>query len=77
MKIPCKRALCKLIGCLVASPIIVYAILLVAKAFRGGQSYGLSAGDSFIVWLLMAILISQCCRGCCCGYDSKKKKKKK
>jgi hypothetical protein len=52
-------------------------ILIIAKAFRGGESYGLSAGDSFIIWLLMAILISQCCRGCCCGYDSKKKKKKK
>ena len=75
MKIPYKCALYKLVGCLVASPIIIYVILLIAKAFRGGQSYGMSAGDSFIVWLLMAILISQCYRGCCCGYDSKKKKK--
>ncbi len=75
MKIPYKCALYKLIASLVASSVIIYVILIIAKAFRDGQSYGMSAGDSFIVWLLMAILISQCCRGCCCGYDSKKKKK--
>ena len=71
MKIPCKRALFKLIGSLVASPIIVYAILLVARA--AGADYDMTHGETFIIWILMAILISQCCRGC--GHDSKKKKK--
>ena len=72
-----KCALLKLVGSLILSTIVVYVVLTIAKAFRHGESYGMSSGESFIVWLLMAILISQCCRGCCCGYDSKKKKKKK
>jgi len=75
MKIISKCALLKLVGCLVASPIIVYAILLIARIV--GADYDMTHGETFIIWILMAILISQCCRGCCCGYDSKKKKKKK
>ncbi len=70
MKIPCKRALFKLIGCLVASPIIVYAILLIARV--AGADYDMTHGETFIIWILMAILIAQCCRGCHCGHDSKK-----
>ena len=70
MKIPCKRALCKLIGSLVASTIIVYAIILTARA--AGADYEIHHGETFIIWILMAILIAQCCRGCHCGHDSKK-----
>ena len=70
MKIPCKRALFKLIGSLVASPIIVYAILLVARV--AGADYDMTHGEIFIIWILMAILIVQCCRGCHYGHDSKK-----
>ena len=70
MKIPCKRALFKLIGCLVASPIIVYVILLIARA--AGADYDMTHGEIFIIWILMAILIAQCCRGCHYGHDSKK-----
>ena len=70
MKIPCKRALFKLIGSLVASPIIVYAILLIARV--AGADYDMTHGEIFIIWILMAILIVQCCRGCHYGHDSKK-----
>ena len=70
MKIPCKRALFKLIGSLVASPIIVYAVLLIARA--AGADYEMTHGETFIIWILMAILIAQCCRGCHYSHDSKK-----
>ena len=70
MKIPCKRALFKLIGSLVASPIIIYAVLLIARA--AGADYEMTHGETFIIWILMAILIVQCCRGCHYGHDSKK-----
>ena len=59
-----KCAHLKLAGSLILSPIIIYAILIIAKFFRHGESYGMSSGESFIIWLLMAILISSCW-GCC------------
>ena len=65
-----KCALLKLVGSLVLSTIVVYVVLTIARAFRNGESYGMSSGESFIVWLLMAILISSCWRCCSC----KKKK---
>jgi len=40
------------------SPIIIYAVLLVARTF--GANYEMSHGETWIVWLLMAILIAQC-----------------
>lgn len=52
-----KCTLLKLIACLVFSPILVYAVLTIAKVF--GASYEMSHGEAFIIWLLMAILISQ------------------
>jgi len=52
-----KCTLLKLLGSLVISPIIVYAILIVARFF--GADYEMSNGEAFIIWLLMAILISQ------------------
>ena len=58
-----KCTLLKLVGSLVLSPILVYAVLVIARAF--GASYDMSHGEAFIVWLLMAILISQCV--CCSG----------
>ena len=60
-----KCVLLKLAGSLILSPIIIYAILIIAKFFRHGESYGMSSGEAFIIWLLMAILISSCWR--CCG----------
>tara|TARA_B100000929_G_scaffold45710_1_gene32470 strand:- start:384 stop:593 length:210 start_codon:yes stop_codon:yes gene_type:complete len=69
MKIISKCALLKLIGCLVASPIIVYAILLIARA--AGANYDMTHGETFIIWILMAILIAQCWR--CSDCNDKKK----
>jgi len=48
----------KLLGSLILSPIIIYAVLLVARTF--GANYEMSHGETWIVWLLMAILIAQC-----------------
>lgn len=64
-----KCSFLKLVGSLILSPIIIYVVLIIAKAFRHGESYGMSSGESFIVWILMAILISSCWR--CCGYKKK------
>ena len=70
MKIPYKRGLFKLAGSLIASPIIIYAVLLIARA--AGADYEMTHGETFIIWILMAILIAQCCCGCHYGHDSKK-----
>ena len=69
MKIISKCALLKLVGCLVASPIIVYAILLIARVV--GADYDVTHGETFIIWILMAILVAQCWR--CSGCNHKKK----
>ena len=61
-----KCTLIKLVGSLVLSPILVYVVLVIARAF--GASYDMSHGEAFIVWLLMAILISQCV---CCSSRKK------
>jgi len=60
-----KCTMLKLFGSLILSPIIVYVVLIVARIF--GADYDISHGETWIVWLLMAILISQCwcrCSGC-------------
>jgi len=44
----------KLFSSLILSPIIVYAVLVIAKLF--GADYDMSHGEAFVVWLLMAIL---------------------
>ena len=69
MRIKC--SLLKLVGSLILSPIIIYVVLTIAKAFRHGESYGMSSGESFIVWILMAILISSCWRCCGCKKNNK------
>ena len=50
------NALISLIISLVLSPIIIYAVLLIAKL--SGATYEMSHGEIFIVWVLMAILIN-------------------
>jgi len=52
-----KCTLLKLLGSLIISPVVVYAVLVIARFF--GADYEMSHGESFIIWLLMAILISQ------------------
>jgi len=56
MNIKCTAV--KLLGSLILSPIIVYVVLIIARTF--GADYEMSHGETWIVWLLMAILISQC-----------------
>ena len=52
------RTIKDLLISLILSPIIIYIILGIAKAF--GAIYTMEHGDTFIIWLLMAILIKNC-----------------
>lgn len=51
-----KKSIIKLLISLIASPIVVYLFLLIAGIF--GSSYQMSHGETFIIWLLMAITIN-------------------
>ncbi|MGB5508106.1 hypothetical protein [Robiginitalea sp.] len=51
-----KKSLLKLAISLILSPIVVYLVLLAAKA--AGSVYEMSHGETFIIWLLMAIVIN-------------------
>jgi len=52
------RTMKDLLISLTLSPVIIYIILGIAKAF--GATYSMEHGDTFIIWLLMAILIKNC-----------------
>jgi len=54
-----KKSIFNLVISLVLSPIIVYIVLGVAKL--AGSTYEMSHGETFIIWLLMAILINMSC----------------
>lgn len=51
-----KRSLLNLAISLLLSPVVVYLVLLAAKA--AGSTYEMTHGETFIIWLLMAIVIS-------------------
>ena len=51
-----KKTISRLLISLIASPIVVYLFLLVAKL--AGSTYDMSHGETFIIWLLMAIVIN-------------------
>ena len=51
-----KCTILKYLASLILSPIAIYAVLFIAKFF--GASYDFSHGETFIIWLLMAILMS-------------------
>ncbi len=51
-----KKSILHLVISLFLSPIIVYIVLLAAK--MSGASYEMSHGETFIIWLLMAIVIN-------------------
>lgn len=51
-----KNSILNLAISLFLSPIIVYIVLLAAK--MAGASYEMTHGETFIIWLLMAILIN-------------------
>tara|TARA_B100000886_G_scaffold327229_1_gene274478 strand:- start:183 stop:368 length:186 start_codon:yes stop_codon:yes gene_type:complete len=42
---------------LISSTVVIYAIVVIAGMF--GADYGFSPSDTFIIWMLMAILINQ------------------
>ena len=50
--------LINLVVSLVISTIIIYAIIIIAGF--AGADYTFSHGETFIVWILMAILINNC-----------------
>jgi len=52
-----KCTILKYLASLILSPIAIYAVLLLAKFF--GANYEFTNGESFVLWLLMAILINQ------------------
>lgn len=51
-----KKSILNLAISMFLSPIIVYIVLLAAKT--AGSSYEMTHGETFIIWLLMAILIN-------------------
>lgn len=51
-----KKSIIRLVISLVLSPIVVYIILMLAKL--AGSTYEMSHGETFIIWLLMAIVIN-------------------
>ena len=51
-----KKSLFYLLASLILSPIVVYLVLFAARAT--GASYEMTHGETFIIWLLMAIVIN-------------------
>ena len=51
-----KKSIIRLLISLVLSPVVVYIVLLSAKA--AGATYDMTHGETFIIWLLMAIVIN-------------------
>ncbi len=51
-----KKSLLYLAVSLILSPVVVYLVLFAAKA--AGASYEMTHGETFIIWLLMAIVIN-------------------
>ena len=51
-----KKSILYLLISLILSPVIVYIVLLSAKA--AGSTYEMTHGETFIIWLLMAIVIN-------------------
>ena len=51
-----KKTIIRLLVSLILSPVIVYLILIIARA--SGADYEMTHGETWIIWLLMAILIN-------------------
>ena len=51
-----KKSIVRLVVALVLSPIVVYIVLMAAKL--AGSTYEMTNGETFIIWLLMAIAIN-------------------
>ncbi len=51
-----KKTIVRLLIALVFSPIVIYIVLTAAKLV--GSTYEMTNGETFIIWLLMAITIN-------------------
>ena len=51
-----KKTILRLLISLLVSPLIVYLILIIARA--SGADYDMTHGETWIIWILMAILIN-------------------
>jgi hypothetical protein len=51
-----KKTIIKLFACLILSPVVVYIILGAARL--AGSTYEMTNGETWIIWLLMAIMIN-------------------
>tara|TARA_B100000963_G_scaffold316608_1_gene296537 strand:- start:1638 stop:1817 length:180 start_codon:yes stop_codon:yes gene_type:complete len=54
------RGLINLLASLIASTIIIYGINIIAGF--AGADYSFTHGETFVIWILMAILINNCFR---------------
>ena len=54
------RGLIDLIISLIASTIIIYGINIIAGF--AGADYSFTHGETFVIWILMAILVNNCFR---------------
>ena len=52
-----KCTILRYLASLILSTVVIYAIVIVAGIF--GADSGFVPGDTFIIWILMAILINQ------------------
>ena len=52
------NGLIKLLISLVISTIIIYSINIIAGF--GGADYSFTHGETFLIWILMAILVNNC-----------------
>ena len=52
-----KCTILKYLASLILSPVAIYTVLITARMF--GANYEFTHGETFIIWLLMAILLSQ------------------
>ncbi len=51
-----KKTIINLLICLFLSPVIIYIVLGAARL--AGSTYEMTNGETFIIWLLMAIVIN-------------------
>jgi len=51
-----KKTILNLFTCLILSPVVVYIILGAARL--AGSTYEMTNGETWIIWLLMAIMIN-------------------
>jgi len=51
-----KKSIINLLICLILSPVVIYIILGAARL--AGSSYEMTNGETWIIWLLMAIVIN-------------------